>query len=91
MLVTFGIGVWLWARGRSTWARIEVSDGKVDVARGSLSASMRRDIQEAVRLARYRDGRIRLVFVKEGLGVKLRPDDDGLEQRLRNIVRTWSI
>ena len=91
MLVAFGIGVWLWARGRATFARIDVAEGKANVVRGDLSASMRRDIQEAVRLGGFRDGRIRLTLAKEGLNVRVRPTHDGVEQRIRNVVRTWSV
>lgn len=85
------MGVWLWARGRATWARIDVDEGKVNVTRGSLSASMRRDLQEAVRLAGFREGRIRLTLAKEGLNVHVKPSHDSLEQRVRNVVQTWSV
>jgi hypothetical protein len=91
LLVAFGVGLWLWARGRAVRARIDVNEGKVAIVRGELNASMKRDIQQAVRLAGFRDGKIRLILVKDGLDVRIAPSDEGLSQRLRNIVRTWSI
>ena len=92
LLIAVGVGVVLWARAASALAVLTIDGGWVHVKRGALSASQRRDVQEAVHLSGMREGRIRIVARRKGaLGVRVSPADEGLEQRLRNIVHTWTL
>lgn len=90
-IVALVIGIYVWLRNAATVARVAVDEGRVHVKRGALSASQRRDLQEAVRFSRFREGTIRLYARRDGLGVAVRPGNESLEQRLRNIVGTWRL
>lgn len=91
IIVAVGVGIVLWARWANALAVLAVDEGKVRELRGDLSAGQRRDVQEAVHLAGMRNGRIRLGVKKGGVTVRVSPSDEGLEQRLRNIVGTWRV
>lgn len=92
LLIAVGVGVVMWARAANAVAVLTVDGGRVHVKRGKLSAAQRRDVQEAVHLSGVREGRIRIVTKRKGaLGVRVTPGDEGLEQRLRNIVNTWTL
>lgn len=91
LVVALVIGIYVWLRSAATVARIAVENGRVNVRRGALSSAQRRDIQEAVHLSRVREASIRLYTKRDGLGVRVSPSDESLEQRLRNTVGTWRL
>ncbi|MEZ4320559.1 MAG: hypothetical protein R3F61_23965 [Myxococcota bacterium] len=82
------VGGWLWYRWVNVLATLDVQDGRVSDSAGVLRPRVLHDIADACRLSGFRDGAI---VLHRGGGVVTYPSDEGLEQRIRNVVGTRGV
>ena len=82
------VGAWLVHRHVNTLARLQVTDGRIEVVSGELRGRVLADVKAAIRLSGFRDG---TVTISRGPVVRTSPRSEGLEQRLRNTLGTHTV
>jgi hypothetical protein len=88
LAVVLVVGAWLVHGWVNELARVRVHEGKATLASGALPGGILASIGNSARLSGFANGD---VVIHRGGTVRTTPRDEGLEQRIRNVVGTTTL